>query len=271
MRVYTAQYKYEGPDRLDITVANATDYYGKMFAPDWDLVNGYKNGSVSEESYSHYFRNMMNERYRYNSAYMTQYAQRDETVTLVCFCPAGAFCHRVIVAEGLEKMGAVYHGERNIRHENENSYINGDLLSIGRGVIVQQVNCQGVMGAGLAKAIADHYPEVKERYLELCKPGAKLLGETLMVQLQPNFYVANLFAQNDYGREKRRYTNYGALRRSLNKLRKWLDAHNELFKNNPLPIYFPYRMSCGLAGGNWYLVYKMIRNIFPEAEFIRKG
>ena len=38
--------------------------------------------------------------------------------------------------------------------------IRGDILRSDTDIIVQQVNCQGVMGAGLAKQIASQYPEV---------------------------------------------------------------------------------------------------------------
>lgn len=34
-------------------------------------------------------------------------------------------------------------------------YIKGDILNVTEGIIVQQVNCKGVMGAGLAKQIRD--------------------------------------------------------------------------------------------------------------------
>ena len=42
-----------------------------------------------------------------------------------------------------------------------------DLLNSDSKYIVQQVNCQGVMGAGLAKAIADKWPVVYD--VEICK------------------------------------------------------------------------------------------------------
>lgn len=37
--------------------------------------------------------------------------------------------------------------------------IRGDILQSDADIIVQQVNCRGVMGAGLAKQIASQYPE----------------------------------------------------------------------------------------------------------------
>ena len=49
------------------------------------------------------------------------------------------------------------------------SYYHEDIFTADETFICHQVNCKGVMGAGLAKQIADKYPLVKERYLEMCK------------------------------------------------------------------------------------------------------
>ena len=45
-------------------------------------------------------------------------------------------------------------------------YIKGNILNATEGIIVQQVNCMGVMGAGLAKQIRDKWPSVYNRYLD---------------------------------------------------------------------------------------------------------
>ena len=41
--LYTAQYRYPGMDRLDITV-KGQDRFGKFFAPTWNMVSGFKKG-----------------------------------------------------------------------------------------------------------------------------------------------------------------------------------------------------------------------------------
>ena len=45
-------------------------------------------------------------------------------------------------------------------------YIKGDILNVTEGIIVQQVNCFGVMGAGLAKQIRDKWPSVYDTKIE---------------------------------------------------------------------------------------------------------
>jgi hypothetical protein len=269
MDVYTAQYNYDGPDRLDITV-KGDHAIGKIFAPTWEMVNGIKSGEFSEKDYEWRFAALMNERYDAHGAFMVNFAQGKATKTLVCFCPPGAFCHRVIVAEGLERMGAVYKGERNIRFENENIYTDGDMLEIKDGILFHQVNCQGVMGAGIAKAIRDKWPVVFERYRQNCKHSGKAnFGKCQFVNITDDLYVVNLFGQDRYGRDKR-YTHYMRLRHALNEAKRGVDTLESLFKRK-FPVYFPYRMSCSSAGGNWYLVQKMIKDIFPDAVIVRKG
>jgi len=267
MDIYTAQYRYSGPDRLDITV-KGVDPVGKTFAPTWDMVMRIKKNEIDEAHYEREYRSLMNERYRLDSTAFTSLASGEGTKTMVCFCPPGTFCHRIILVEGLEKLGATYKGERNISFENENVFTEGDMLEMKNGILCQQVNCRGVMGAGLAKAIVDRWPHVKEQYL-INMMGKEVLGTVSLVPIENDLFVANLFGQDGYGREKRQ-TNYMALRKALRSLKKWRDASSETF-GDVLPIYFPYRMSCGLAGGDWYLVYKMIMNIFPDAVIIRKS
>lgn len=76
--------------------------------------------------------------------------------------------------------------------------------------ICQQVNCKGVMGAGLAMQICIQWPVVYQRYLEFCygNNGNKL-GTYQEVLVEPKLYVVNLFGQNGYGRGERQ-TNYAA-------------------------------------------------------------
>ncbi len=106
LKVYTSHYRFKGPNRLDITVKNGI----KEFAPTWKMVMGSKNGQVSQEEYTDEYINMMRISYRNNRETWEELLTSDEVV-LVCFCPAGEFCHRVLLADILEKLGAEYLGE----------------------------------------------------------------------------------------------------------------------------------------------------------------
>lgn len=138
-----------------------------------------------------------------------------------------------------------------------------DLLSaFHRGVdlIGHQVNCHGVMGAGLAKQIRQQYPSVYRSYSAMCQRrvlASALLGSVQIVKVADG-YVANLFAQVSFGRD-RRHTDYDALREALTRLRN----EQSLF---PEGIALPYGIGCGLAGGDWDTVKDILHDVFDECS-----
>lgn len=149
--------------------------------------------------------------------------------------------------------------------------IETDLLNLNCDIICQQVNCQGVMGAGLAKTIKTKYPEVFWEYLNFCdifKYDGDLLGRCEIIKLQNTDdyspkYVANLFGQQFYGRDKKQYTIYNALENALIEMRQWLSEHVEKDK---IIVGIPYNIGCGLAGGNWNFVYDIIKKVFSNHD-----
>lgn len=131
--------------------------------------------------------------------------------------------------------------------------INGDILNAKENIIVQQVNCQGVMGAGLAKKIRYKWPKVYTQYKDFCKTKNTLLGSVNVVDVSETKevkYIVNLFGQEFYGRDKV-YTNYIAFEKGLK-----LIMYNA--NKNNLNIAIPYKIGCGLAGGNWDVIYALI-------------
>ena len=108
--IYTAQYRYSGPGRLDITV-KGQDPRGKLLAPTWDMVMGYKNGTLNEEQYTQMYFELMQIRFSQNPQLWMEIADSTEDIVLVCFCPAGVFCHRHLAAQILHSLGAQLGGE----------------------------------------------------------------------------------------------------------------------------------------------------------------
>ena len=136
----------------------------------------------------------------------------------------------------------------------------GDLLSSNANAILHQVNCKGVMGSGVAKQIRNKYPEVYREYTALCSEyknyTSPLLGSIQSVRINESQDVVNLFGQNGYGRDKQ-HTNYDALRRCLSSV-------NTKYKENIVAL--PYKMGCGLGGGNWGVVYRIIEEELKDCE-----
>lgn len=148
------------------------------------------------------------------------------------------------------------------------TYIKGDLLDSTCNYICHQVNCQGVMGSGIANQIRNKWPEVYTEYLEVCKKvlPSKLLSDVQCIQiaewyedgeLVPNGqWVVNMFAQENYGYDKSRYTSYDAFWNCLNLLK------SRLRKNST--VAFPKNIGCGLGGANWDIIEKMIDTVLKD-------
>jgi len=120
MDIYTAQYKYSGDDRMDITV-KGSQYPGEILAPTWEMVCGIKDQKLSQWDYTVQYFSLIIARLTVAETVYTASINRialdtilkHEQLTLVCFCPSGEFCHRVLAARMIENMGyGKYLGER---------------------------------------------------------------------------------------------------------------------------------------------------------------
>jgi len=151
----------------------------------------------------------------------------------------------------------------------------GDILDIKEGWICHQVNLKGVAGGGLAKQIRDKYPKWFEEYCKDCMEDKFILGDcswylaehqTQVIDHQIGFknkIICNMFAQNNYGTDKR-HTNYYAFAQCLSIIKDSL--------SEDIQIYFPYKIGCGLGGGNWEVISEMIETAIPDAIIVkRKG
>lgn len=140
------------------------------------------------------------------------------------------------------------------------NYVKGDIVKDSKyRIICQQVNCKGVMGAGLAKQIRNEYPGIYLDYTDALKYKKAKLGDILVYHEQGinGRICVCLFGQDGYGTD-RRYTDYGAFAECLEKLITVLDSYSEEWT-----VAFPYGIGCGLAGGNWETISKVLE-IFSE-------
>ena len=112
MKFWTAQYKYPGPYRLDITV-KGQDPFGKLFAPTWGMVDDYlKSGKTDgdKQVYVEKYHAMMLNVINNNTKAWNKLLAMPQVV-LVCFCANGDFCHRHLLTHYLIQYGAQYCGE----------------------------------------------------------------------------------------------------------------------------------------------------------------
>lgn len=147
--------------------------------------------------------------------------------------------------------------------------VKGDIFNTHCNIICHQVNCQGVMGHGIAKQVKEKYKGVFNEYKRYCDAHADnreaMLGEALIVDIdygaavldwlvdKERKYIANIFGQLTYGTGLR--TDYKALVLGLEVVANFAKEHN-------LSVAIPYKIGCGLAGGDWNKVSMFIEGVF---------
>ena len=139
----------------------------------------------------------------------------------------------------------------------------GNLLDSNCDYICHQVNCQGVMGSGIAKQIRERWPDVFVSYYTYCSRYDRdpnlLLGNIWGVQVTTNYvnrWVVNMFAQGSYGYDGSRFTSYDAFAKCLEAMRDRLPKDKT--------IGFPKNIGCGLGGGNWKVIAALIEEILGK-------
>lgn len=147
----------------------------------------------------------------------------------------------------------------------------GNLLDAPVDYICQQVNCQGRMSSGIAKQIKERWPIVYKSYMSGYKDmedkinknygnfenpldvSEILLGHLQQVKVSNTQTVINMFSQQYYGYDGKRYTSYDAFWTCLEGIKLTVPKGSK--------IGFPYRIGCGLGGANWQVISTMIEEV----------
>lgn len=142
------------------------------------------------------------------------------------------------------------------------NFIKKDITTIlGPAVIAHGVNCQRTMGSGVAKALYEKWPQVRENYMQY---GSMELGDIQPIQVGTNSWVVNCFTQHKFGTDGDKYANEESLYKAL--YRCALFAQGIGISH----IYSP-RIGCGLGGLNWkmdvYPIFLKIQRTFPFVVF----
>lgn len=132
----------------------------------------------------------------------------------------------------------------------------GDLFENrhGAAAFAHGCNCQGSMGAGIAKAFREKYPSMFEAYRARCKasPREFNLGDCWLWKADDRPWVFNLGTQEGYWRSR---ATYEAVEASLRALRSQADA--EGVGRIAMP-----RIGAGLGGLSWKKVRAIIEAVF---------
>ncbi len=127
-------------------------------------------------------------------------------------------------------------------------FVKGDLFDVKADIRVNTVNCVGVMGAGVALAFKQRYPEMFRDYRYDCKSGAIRPGKMHIWKSLSGDWVINFPTKRDW-REPSRYEDIDA---GLIDLREYLDSVG------PVSVALP-ALGCGHGGLDWSRVSGMIR------------
>lgn len=146
------------------------------------------------------------------------------------------------------------------------AYRYGNLLNSDADYIVHQVNCMGMMGGGIASQIRRWCPEHFDDYIDMCRlydcddhERRKLMGEIVLTERKPNKYICGVFSQYNYYGDKP-LTEYLYLEKALISL--ICEINERGLKECTVAV--PYKIGCGLAGGDWMIVYPIMSHLFDR-------
>jgi len=77
------------------------------------------------------------------------------------------------------------------------TYLKGDIFTSDARVIVNTVNCKGVMGKGLALAFKQKYPDMFATYVQECKTGKLQIGRPT-IYLKSTPWILNFPTKNHW-------------------------------------------------------------------------
>lgn len=129
-------------------------------------------------------------------------------------------------------------------------YKKGNLVDATEHIIVHGCNAQGVMNSGVAKVIRNKWPDAYRIYREHYEKRGRLFpGEVIWAPVD-NKIIAHCITQYNYGRDKKKYTEYNAVRACMKEIDKF--GYKELGLAMPL-------IGAGLGGGDWEIISQIIQ------------
>lgn len=135
---------------------------------------------------------------------------------------------------------------------------NGDIFNGIAEIIGHQVNCQNVMGSGIALQVRNKYPKAYNEYMKFSVSKSKeLLGNCQIIDCEDKI-IANLFGQFNYGLDKKIvYTKSEALEKALITLKNYA-------KENKKVVALPYNIGCDRGNGDWSEILNIIKEVFKD-------
>lgn len=127
------------------------------------------------------------------------------------------------------------------------TYHKGTVFNCGAQTIVNTVNCEGVMGKGIALEFKLRYPQMYDKYAQMCKGKKIVTGKTYIYTVSDELKILNFPTKNRW--------------RYASRI-EWIEDGLEYFLANYKgygikSIAFP-RLGCSNGGLNWDDVKKLM-------------
>lgn len=132
----------------------------------------------------------------------------------------------------------------------------GNVFDSDCTIIIHQANCFTTMGSGIAKELKMRYPEAFEADIVFPVPrgSRQRLGKhSFAWSRDNNRLIVNLYGQHRYGRDKK-YTEEDKLLEAMEQAFIKFEALKERRPDFTIKVGMPYKIGCGLAGGDWKIV-----------------
>ena len=137
-------------------------------------------------------------------------------------------------------------------------FVSGDLFENEHDTqaLAHGCNCQGSMGAGIAKTFRARYPEMYEEYRRRCKaePRQFNLGDCWLWEAEDQPWVFNLGTQEGYWRSR---ASYEAIEAALREMMRQADDRGVT------SIAIP-RIGVGYGGLSWRKVRVIVEAVFGD-------
>jgi O-acetyl-ADP-ribose deacetylase (regulator of RNase III) len=137
-------------------------------------------------------------------------------------------------------------------------YLSGDLFvnRVKAQAFAHGCNCQGSMGAGIAKTFKEQYPVMFDEYRRRCKadPREFNLGDCFLWKANDQPWVFNLATQERYWHAR---ASYEAIEIALIKMKE--QANGETISTIAIP-----QIGTGFGGLSWAKVRAIIEKVFAN-------
>jgi len=135
------------------------------------------------------------------------------------------------------------------------------MFEIDADILINTVNCVGVMGCGVALAFKNKYPEMFQSYRRICKRKTNTLlpGMIHEYKTQDDKTVLNFATKNHW----KNPSEYSYVESGLKRLQSWLSGCK-----SGTTVALP-ALGCGHGGLDWSIVRQMIEQYLGDLDNVQ--